>query len=63
MKAKIEDSIVPNKALFSLHKEAYHRRVKEFDVECELCKVWNEVVDIKSWEEMMEIAQSDTKVV
>ena len=56
-----ESPIVSNRALFSLHREMYHRRVKEFDKEMDYCKVYTEVCDIITWEELVAIAKSDSK--
>ena len=61
IRGKVEDPVVSNKALFHLHQEMYHRRVKEYDKDCEVCKVWNETVDIWTWEELRDFAATTEK--
>lgn len=62
IKAGEEDPIISNRALLSMHQTLYHRNVREFDKDMELCKVWNVIVDSVTYKELKEIANIQEKV-
>jgi len=53
-----DESMMPNAKIFEIHVSVYHLPTTQYGEAAEFCKVFNIIVDVVSWEEVVEIANA-----